>query len=324
MSRKFLVADDSSTIQKVIRIALADRPYKLIECLTTEKLLSSIGKGTYDLLLLDFSLSLEMDGHQLLEKVRDKGFAGPVVLMHGTLETIKEERLKSFGPASAISKPFDSGSLVNLCEKLLGEKKGEEVPAREIPMDSVQDSETELPDEDFWTLHAPAGAANGMPLSSSLKQEVPMPGVIGETEGTLGTTPLPPVIASAHTLSAATAEWLGNKEEQAIKGATRDPLDELEFFKKALEKVEQKPIEEISDSSLDNFWAVDGSEKLAAGATPAALPDGLEAKIDAMIRSLLREYCRETVERVAWEVIPDLAENLIKKELGRISETVHE
>ncbi len=338
MSRKFLVADDSMTIQKVIKIALADRPYKLVECLATEKLFSEIGKDAYDLLLLDFSLSSEMDGHQLLEKVRDCGFIGPVVLMHGTLETIKEERLKSLGPAGAVSKPFDSTSLANLCEKLLSGIKGPEVLVKDIQTSSVEDAEMELPDENFWTLHSPVGADTGMELSSAVKQDIPMPGIIGESNEANGITPVPPVIGPTPTLNEVTAEWLGDKAEGSVKDPVRDPLDELEFFKKALEKVEQKTIEQISDSALDNFWAVDGSEKLEMIGkgkktgdmkplmdTPTiALPEGLETKIDAMIRNLLREYCRETVERVAWEVIPDLAENLIKKELGRISETAQE
>jgi hypothetical protein len=38
-----------------------------------------------------------------------------------------------------------------------------------------------------------------------------------------------------------------------------------------------------------------------------------------MIEDLVREYCRQTAEKIAWEVIPDLAENLIRKELKDIS-----
>jgi len=34
----------------------------------------------------------------------------------------------------------------------------------------------------------------------------------------------------------------------------------------------------------------------------------------------VQEYCQKTIEHVAWEIIPDLAENLIKQHLQSIAE----
>jgi len=42
-----------------------------------------------------------------------------------------------------------------------------------------------------------------------------------------------------------------------------------------------------------------------------------------MIEEMVRELCRDKVEQIAWEVIPDLAENLIKKEIREISDSVN-
>lgn len=54
--------------------------------------------------------------------------------------------------------------------------------------------------------------------------------------------------------------------------------------------------------------------------------DALVAKIKdqlrPMIEEIVKQYCAQQVERVAWEVIPDLAENLIKKEIKEISDSV--
>jgi hypothetical protein len=41
-----------------------------------------------------------------------------------------------------------------------------------------------------------------------------------------------------------------------------------------------------------------------------------------IVREVVAEYCRQGVDKVAWEVIPDLAENLIKKELQKLSDKV--
>ncbi|TNF31590.1 MAG: response regulator [Deltaproteobacteria bacterium] len=42
-----------------------------------------------------------------------------------------------------------------------------------------------------------------------------------------------------------------------------------------------------------------------------------------MIEEMVRELCRDKVEQIAWEVIPDLAENLIKKEIRDISDSIN-
>jgi len=48
----------------------------------------------------------------------------------------------------------------------------------------------------------------------------------------------------------------------------------------------------------------------------------LKPLIKEMIREVLEDSNSETVEKVAWEVIPDLAENLIRKEVKELSQRV--
>jgi CheY-like chemotaxis protein len=48
----------------------------------------------------------------------------------------------------------------------------------------------------------------------------------------------------------------------------------------------------------------------------------LKVSLRPIIEELVKEYCRQSAEKVAWEVIPDLAENLIRKELKEISDSV--
>ena len=57
MTAKILVADDSVTIQKVVKITLANDPYELEECTSEEDLFVKIKENSYDLILLDFNLS---------------------------------------------------------------------------------------------------------------------------------------------------------------------------------------------------------------------------------------------------------------------------
>ena len=46
--------------------------------------------------------------------------------------------------------------------------------------------------------------------------------------------------------------------------------------------------------------------------------------IKPLLDSAIEKYCRETIEKVSWEIIPDLAENLIKEELEKITTSLND
>jgi CheY-like chemotaxis protein len=50
--------------------------------------------------------------------------------------------------------------------------------------------------------------------------------------------------------------------------------------------------------------------------------DKIVAEIMTKVEPLIRQLCQDKIEKIAWEVIPDLAENLIKGEIREISEKV--
>lgn len=52
------------------------------------------------------------------------------------------------------------------------------------------------------------------------------------------------------------------------------------------------------------------------------LVEKLKIALRPMIEEMVKEFCKQSAEKVAWEVIPDLAENLIRKEIKEISESV--
>ena len=62
----------------------------------------------------------------------------------------------------------------------------------------------------------------------------------------------------------------------------------------------------------------------APAPTSGTLSSEETAKIEQMIREEVHLVCREIVEKVAWEVIPELAENLIKKELQKVMEQLEQ
>jgi DNA-binding response OmpR family regulator len=110
-------------------------------------------------------------------------------------------------------------------------------------------------------------------------------------------------------------------------------------------------LNEIEDDvSTDNFWAVDeivevkseDAEDISSSDLDEVTEDLTESvqafhnqmkginhedelleklaiKFKPMIEEMVKEFCRQSAEKVAWEIIPDLAENLIRKEIKEIS-----
>ena len=88
------------------------------------------------------------------------------------------------------------------------------------------------------------------------------------------------------------------------------------------------------EKSPENFWTVDAIP--SPSSTQKAMPSYEyrldEEKIVSRVKELLtvelsplvERYCQDTVEKVAWEVIPDLAENLIKKEIEKIAKSTED
>lgn len=99
---------------------------------------------------------------------------------------------------------------------------------------------------------------------------------------------------------------------------TADLTEKVEEFRK-----QESPI--IAD---DKFSApIEETPKVASSSTVLPIDQEeliakLKHSLRPMIEELVKEYCRQSAEKVAWEVIPDLAENLIRKEIKSISDSI--
>jgi hypothetical protein len=92
--------------------------------------------------------------------------------------------------------------------------------------------------------------------------------------------------------------------------------------------IELEDTKEIKETHLDEVFAKNTKHEIPTAAVKESVVniDEVVAKLAVSIRPLIedlvKEYCRQSAEKVAWEVIPDLAENLIRKELKEISDSL--
>jgi CheY-like chemotaxis protein len=145
MKHKILIADDSLTIQKVIKITLASEAFDLYECTSAANLNENLDKIKPNIVLLDFNLSEDKTGYDLSKEIKSKFPNTKVLMLFGTFDTIDEDLLDASGTNHKIVKPFDGTKFINLCRVMAEDfdiEKADSINDREI------DFSTEVPVED--------------------------------------------------------------------------------------------------------------------------------------------------------------------------------
>ena len=120
--RKILVADDSSTIRKVVDHALTGASMRVIQASEGREALLAAERERPELILCDTGLP-GLSGYELAARVREhEQLAGtPVVLMRGAFERFDEQRACDCGAAGALEKPFSLETLVETVQRVLAE-----------------------------------------------------------------------------------------------------------------------------------------------------------------------------------------------------------
>ncbi len=111
------------------------------------------------------------------------------------------------------------------------------------------------------------------------------------------------------------------------------PIQTEEMFKFEAPSLVATPNSEITQDLTDTFNEFkESSSPISSNPNISVAPtvvideqkivNELKAHLTPLIEKWIKETCKETVEKVAWDVIPDLAENLIRKEIRELSDSV--
>lgn len=377
-----VVADDSLTIQKVIKITLSQEDYSTFECLKSADLTASIKEHKPSLVLLDFNLSDDKTGYDLAREIKSITPSTKILMLYGTFDTINKDLLQDAGADAHIVKPFDGTKFISKCANLLSDSVVEEIKEPDPIVDETDD----------WTVSQPAinedededEEAELPPIESTVEDNLSdwgmsIPSVIGVDDS--APLELPPIISADSSDDEEgeeiilpeynDLEYPGEVEKKAMLNLDEwkvevPVLDESDEVLTASDEDFKKLQSEIEQDSDNDLWAVDEVieesepaqplkihvvKDVPSKSPPADFPsdvmdeqvndsakfnsisqtqveDSIDKLLPEMIERIIREKVDHAIERaidkIAWEVIPDLAENLIKKELRSISENLIE
>jgi two-component system cell cycle response regulator CtrA len=120
--RVLLVEDDSATA-KSIELMLKSEGF-VIDCTDLGEDGLEIGKlYDYDIMLLDLMLP-DIDGYEVLRRLRAARINTPVLILSGLAEPDKKIKGLGFGADDYLTKPFDKGELIARIHAIVRRSKG--------------------------------------------------------------------------------------------------------------------------------------------------------------------------------------------------------
>ncbi|WP_334057260.1 response regulator [Polaribacter sp. P097] len=116
MKTKILVVDDSIDSRIYVFSILSD--YEVLEAKSGEEALDTISKVNIDLLITDYNMP-EMDGFELVSKIKQKKYEFPIIIITSLTSLDKKKKMLRLGIDNYVYKPFFKEELVNIISRAI-------------------------------------------------------------------------------------------------------------------------------------------------------------------------------------------------------------
>ena len=273
MAARILIADDSTTVRRVVVQSLEAEGHEVIAVSDGDEAFTRVCELRPDLVLADV-LMPGRSGYELAEAIEadDRVRGTPVLLLSGAFEPFDEVRAESCGARDHLTKPFQSATLLEQVHRALArEDEGASNTG------GAEEGGRAAPDEDLLGVFESTGPLEG---------EAPTP-----FEGESANEPL-----SLGEQEAGTSGGVG--EERAHPEASQVALPGEAGF---------------SVVPPSSPWRRADTRRAAGTGEEAAEAEEMRRQVARKVEQLAPEIIRE----VAWEVVPDLLERLLREAADR-------
>ncbi len=121
MSKKIIVAEDSSVIQNLTKKILTQMNYEISSVKNGQQVLDLLEEDTYDLILLDIHMPV-MDGMECATRIRNLSSDSkniPIIAITGNANNYGMKDFESVGINDFIPKPLNYDNLVEMVRKYI-------------------------------------------------------------------------------------------------------------------------------------------------------------------------------------------------------------
>ncbi len=296
MASTLLAVDDSVTMRKVLEITFAGPDFRVVTANSPDAALQKLKGDKIDLVITDLSLE-PMNGYDLCKAIKKASPSTPVIVLSSKQNAFDAAKGSSAQADDHMDKPFDTQQMIDKVKKLLAAQTG--APAA-VPK---------------------AAAARDVSAQTTPSMQALQPAA-ARPAGPSAATPLPAAAAAVAATTAAPqrAKTLIYNPPAAsgVPAAAAFPARPVPAGPTPV-AAQPKPAPAVAAPTPD-APPVAGP----AAATAAHVNGQMAAKLEqigltpAQVDAVLA-LSRDVVERVVWEVVPVLAETLIKEELARLT-----
>jgi two-component system KDP operon response regulator KdpE len=108
---RILIVDDEPAIRRFLRTSLTSEGYQVAEVEGGTAALDHLQRNVVDLLVLDLGLP-DLDGFAVIERLREKGSALPIVVLSSRTDEAGKVRALDLGADDYVTKPFGVDELL--------------------------------------------------------------------------------------------------------------------------------------------------------------------------------------------------------------------
>ncbi|MDD5307553.1 MAG: response regulator [Deltaproteobacteria bacterium] len=325
-NKTILFTDDSETMRQIMTKAFAVEPYDVITVPSGEAAIMKARELKPAIVIADAGMA-GVTGYDVCKAVRQDPALGqtPVIIMSGVSNPYDEARGKEVGATEHVRKPFDTAQLIEKVGMLTAVTAARPLAATPVPPAPRPSMPIAAPrplTEKPMVAPAPPG-----PIVSPIVSAPPASGTME-----FGRPSVRPVQPRPMPVQASQRAPERREPEPIELGPQDETHDEGQFHVGTLAELAQmdhkaRPLEHVHEEEAIDLTietkpkpivpapvAAVRREAVKAGADVAAQVGGLTAEQAAAIQALTADV----VERVVWEVVPDLAETIIREELAKL------
>jgi CheY-like chemotaxis protein len=307
MALRVLLADESSTIKKVFQLALQDYAVDVCAVSLGLDVLPVARQFKPDIVFCDVLLQKKSGYEVCAELKNDAQFKTvPVVLMWSSFMELDEDKLQAARSDGHLEKPFDVKDLRKIINDLVprtrGQKLGGFLTFPKMPEIDAGGGMVAAPEPSpgNWNMENfdPIPAANQAdPDALEGFEEVPLPP--------------PPKM-----------DQLGPAEDAELeKEATQwsaKPLGRFQVDDRSQDEINVQLNEDVAEISPDPELEIERPAARAAKTMPQPQTAPQIQLSQAELQKLVHDQARAIIESIAWKVVPDLATQIIERELKRL------
>jgi CheY-like chemotaxis protein len=331
VSKIVLCVDDSATMQMVADITFRGTEFQYVGARNVDEALQKAKAQKPAVVLADSAMPGKTGYDLCLALKNDSATADvPVVILVGNGAPYDAAKGTQVGADANLPKPWDTQTMLEKVTEIVGKgataKPGQAAaPAAAAPAAAPAPAAAKAPGPAAAAAAAAANASNQPPRSATIMgmPTIKMPAGVAPVVGPAGTPPpaapkttamaVPPMAPAAAATTPGATPGLRPPAAPSAAAAATAPSPSPAAFSPGIGGMNRSPM--VSGSATKRSALVERT--LAKMAARLAEQAGLEPGSPEL--AALLKLSTEVVERIVWEVVPELAEQIIRENLNELA-----